>query len=341
MFLYNYWYVAAMGHELGREPLARTLLNEEIVFYRKEDGTPVALEDRCVHRAAPLSLGRLNGDSLECGYHGLAFDCDGACVEVPGQSKVPADAKIRSYPVVENAQWVWIWMGDPAEADQGTVPDYAWTMTDDWALSHDLLDMDGNYQLLVDNLMDLSHLSFLHSRTIGVDDIAQSPITTERTEDDVSVSRWIRNCELAPMFAKTTDLEAKADRWSTSRFVAPANIIIEAGIVPVGAEKDDGKGVKHWVLNFITPRTDKSTHYFWGFARNYAKDDAEAGKLVYDQLVQTFDEDVEMIEGQQRIMDARPDAPTVDINVDSGPMQTRRLMQRLYEEEQAAGRRAA
>ena len=135
VYLRNAWYVAAWDREVGRKPLARTILNEPIVLYRKADGAPAALEDRCCHRHVPLSLGTLVGDDLRCGYHGLRFDASGVCVEIPGQPKIPPGARVRSYPVVEKWNWIWIWMGEPARADVKLIPDWWWAGHPDWAFT--------------------------------------------------------------------------------------------------------------------------------------------------------------------------------------------------------------
>jgi phenylpropionate dioxygenase-like ring-hydroxylating dioxygenase large terminal subunit len=159
MFLRNSWYVAAWDREIGRPPLARMILGEPIVFYRQEDGRPVALEDCCCHRHLPLSLGRLEGDTLRCGYHGLRFDAGGRCVEIPGQAQIPPDAAIRSYPLVERLNWVWIWMGDPKRADPELIPNWWWADHPDWACAKpDMLPVACNCQLINDNLLDVTHL---------------------------------------------------------------------------------------------------------------------------------------------------------------------------------------
>src|SRR6516165_9360698 len=167
MFLRNYWYVAAYDHEIGRCPLGRIILGEPIVFYRLEDGTPVALEDRCAHRHLPLSMGTLVGDVLQCHYHGLRYDKTGTCVRVPGQDTIPRSARVKNYPVVERYHWLWIWMGDPALADPDKITDFHWFDDPNWGAKGEYLHVKGNWQLVVDNLLDLTHLAFVHGTTIG------------------------------------------------------------------------------------------------------------------------------------------------------------------------------
>src|SRR2546430_17455598 len=167
MFLRNYWYVAAYDSEITRRPFGRTILGEPIVFYRLEDGTPVALEDRCAHRHLPLSMGTLVGDTLQCLYHGLRYDRTGTCVRVPGQDTIPRSARVKSYPVVERYHWLWIWMGDPALADPGKITDFHWFDDPSWGAKGEYLHVKGKWQLVVDNLLHLHHLAFLARAPIG------------------------------------------------------------------------------------------------------------------------------------------------------------------------------
>ncbi len=169
MFLRNGWYTALWSHELKDKPVAKTLLNEKIVLFRNADGDVGALEDCCCHRAAPLSLGEISGDYLACGYHGLKFDVNGKCVEVPGQTQVPSSAKVRSYPVAEKWNVVWIWMGDPAKADPGKIPDMPWLSEPKWTATPGRLHVKSNYQFIIDNLLDFTHVAHVHKRTIAGD----------------------------------------------------------------------------------------------------------------------------------------------------------------------------
>jgi phenylpropionate dioxygenase-like ring-hydroxylating dioxygenase large terminal subunit len=183
LFLRNSWYVAAWDREVTRMPLGRLILNEPVVLYRREDGTPVALEDRCCHRQLPLSMGRLEGDELRCGYHGLKFDASGKCVEIPGQSSIPPQARVRAYPLVEKYNWVWIWMGDPERADPAVIPHWWWAEHRDWAFTRaDMVHVRCNYQLISDNVLDVTHLAYVHASSIGASSITEFPATVERQE---------------------------------------------------------------------------------------------------------------------------------------------------------------
>ncbi len=191
MFLKNHWNVAAWGEDVGRTPLDRVLLGDSVCLYRKEDGTPVALENRCPHRNLPLSEGKLIGDIVQCAYHGLEFGTDGVCTHVPGQSEVPAWARVKSYPVVERDRWLFIWMGDPAMADHDTIPDFHASLSDpDWDVVTGQAYVAAGYRLVLDNLLDLSHLAYVHTSSTGSSQVAEkADLTTEVHGDIVEITR--------------------------------------------------------------------------------------------------------------------------------------------------------
>ena len=165
MFLRNGWYAAIWSDDLKDRPVARTFLNERVVLFRNASGRVAALEDCCCHRAAPLSRGEVSGEYLACGYHGLKFDVSGQCVEVPGQRMVPRGAKVRSYPVRERWGVVWIWMGEPARADETTIPSLHWLADPKWTATPGYIHLKSNYQFLIDNLLDLTHVTYVHKNT--------------------------------------------------------------------------------------------------------------------------------------------------------------------------------
>ena len=237
MFLKNCWYVAAYDRELeDGGPLGRTLLNEPVVMFRDSAGEAIALEDRCCHRQLPLSLGQVLGDRLQCGYHGLEFDATGACVSVPGQSKVPPGATIRSYQLVEKYGFLWIWMGDAAEADKALIPNWWWVDDSGWGHNPGaFLYIQCNYELITDNLLDLSHLGYVHTKTRGNDAIVDFPVKTERTENQVRMSRWIEDKPPPPLFKTGGGFDGNVDRWQIVETEPPAHTVVYAGCGPVGA----------------------------------------------------------------------------------------------------------
>jgi phenylpropionate dioxygenase-like ring-hydroxylating dioxygenase large terminal subunit len=345
MFLRNYWYVAATDAEIGREPIGRVILGEPIVFFRSEQGTPVAFEDRCPHRHLPLSMGKLVGDDLQCRYHGLRFGTDGRCVRIPGQDHIPQAAKVRTYPVVERYHWIWIWMGDPALADPSTITDFHWLDDAGWGAKTSYLHVKANWQLVVDNLLDLTHLAFVHETTIGNLALAEhAKVNVTRAPNNVVVTRWIIDQDPPPTFKKVGGFTGNVDRWQIIDFVPPAFLRLDVGATPTGTGAPEGKrvgGINMRNLNAITPETETTSHYFWGQAHDFDVKNPETTNKIFEQIRTAFLEDVDVFSGQQRNLDLMPNPPQVDIAADAGAIQARRILTRLHGEEQAAARAAA
>ena len=344
MFIRNAWYVGAWGTEVGRQTLMRrTLLNEPVVFFRKEDGTPVALEDKCAHRHAPLSEGRLQGDAIECPYHGLQYDETGACVRIPGQSTIPPGCAVRSYPVVERYQWVWVWMGDPALADPDDIEDFHWMDHPDWRAKGELIHLEANYKLLVENLLDLSHLSFIHPTTLGTDAVAETPMKHERGDSHVTVTRWVMDSTPPPFFQKAGGFapDQKVDRWQHITWTPPAFVRLDVGAAVAGTgapEGDRSQGFTMRNLNAITPETDKTTHYFWAQAHDFRIDEPWITDLLKQNVHTAFMEDVWIIKLQQQNIDSGTSRQRIDINHDGGGLQAIRMLDALIEADNGGGK---
>ena len=220
MFLRNYWYVAALDEEVRDRPLGRTILGEPVVLFRTADGALHAFEDRCPHRQLPLSMGKIVGDALQCHYHGLRFDGSGKCVRVPGQDHIPQNARVRTYPVVERYRWIWIWMGDPALADPAQICDFHWLQDPDWGAKPSYLHVEANWQLVVDNLLDLTHLAFVHETTIGnMALVEHAAVKVQRAPNKVLVTRWIIDQPARRLSSRSASSPATwtAGRLSTTR----------------------------------------------------------------------------------------------------------------------------
>ncbi len=318
--------------------MARTILGEPVVLYRRADGTPVALEDRCCHRALPLSMGRIEGDNIVCGYHGLRFAPTGACVEVPGQSAIPPGAAVPSYPIVERWRTLWIWMGEPEAADETTVPELFWLDDPGWVPSPGYIHMNADYRLLVDNLLDLTHVTYIHKHTIAGDPSeGLVPVKTERDGNAVRVGRWMLDTPPPPMFAAAGGFTGNVDRWQLITWRPPSTVVLDIGSADTGTgapEGDRSRGISMWSTHLITPETETSTHYHWCYARNYKLDDPAMTRLLYEGGDRTFNEDVGVLEAQQRALLDNPDAPVVDINIDNAPLQVRRIVEEMLEAEQ-------
>lgn len=327
-FARNYWYLAAWADDLGDKPFARTVLGEPLVFFRRGDGSPAALADRCCHRAAPLSLGRIEGDTLVCGYHGLTFDPAGQCVRVPGQNTIPPGARVRAYPAAERWRAVWVFMGDPEKADPATIPDFHWLDSPGWVTPTGLFHLKANYQRLIDNLLDFSHLQYVHRQTIGTDSIADIPSKTRREDEAIEVNRWILDRPPPQLFARAGGFNGNVDRWMNLRHTLPSSCVFDIGCAAAGSGAVDGdrsKGIEIRSLHAITPETETTTHYFWGYARNFALERPEVTDLLRTGASATFSEDVEVLEYQQKALATSIAAPDVDINGDAAPLLARRM----------------
>jgi vanillate O-demethylase monooxygenase subunit len=337
MWLRNCWQVIAFAKEVGATPLARTVQSEPIVLFRTTAGEAVALADRCPHRFAPLSLGRVVGAEIQCGYHGLCFDRDGVCVRVPGQDTVPRQARVQKYPLVERHGFAWVWMGEVSLADPARIPDFHWMDDPAWAAVAGYHHFGAGYQLVNDNLLDLSHESFVHEETIGNESVAESPASVTLHGNTVRVHRDMRNIEAPPFYQRTTGFTGRIDRWHTNHFTPPGFHVIENGSMPADAP-DRSHALERKVLNLITPETPTSSHYFWGIVRQFRRDDRALDEVIREGIVRTFDQDKAVLEAQQRMLGPDPDnvAFPVSIRVDAGPIQGRKLIAAMIARERAA-----
>jgi vanillate O-demethylase monooxygenase subunit len=338
MFVRNAWYVAAWDHELSRSMLRRIILEEPVVLFRTTEGKPVALEDRCCHRQAPLSLGKLVGNVVTCPYHGLQYDTTGSCIKVPSQEKIPSNARIRSYPVVEKNHWVWIWTGDPAKADPALIEDFHWMDDPAWRFGGSYLHVDGNYLLVVENLLDTTHLPFLHPNTLGTDSFARSEFEVTREGDRITVSRYLMDDLPAPFHKQMGGFPdgMKVDRWQVTHYGPPSFVKLDVGSAPVGTavrQGERGKGVNMWNLNAITPETGKTAHYFFAQAYNFKLDERWVADTLRTQVHNIFLEDMAIIRAQQQNMDLGP-SPVQNLAQDKAWVAMRQIVQRLIQEEQ-------
>lgn len=331
MFLRNCWYAAAWDDEVSETPLARTILGEPVVLFRTPGGRLCALEDRCCHRALPLSMGRVEGETLQCGYHGLRFDADGRCVAVPGQTTIPPGARVRAFPLVERHGWVWIWMGEADAADPASVPDWWWMDHPEWrpvrggAPFH----VEANYLLLNDNLLDLSHVAYVHAGSIGTGNVADFPILSERGADCVRMSRMVEDSPPPPLYGRMGGFAGNVDRWQVAVSTLPAYNTVHAGCAPPGAggpAAPDGTKVEFFNLNAITPETETTTHYFYAHARSFALDDPATDESFRVDFRRVFGEDISILGAQQANIDRRPGAASIDINVDGPGLAFRRML---------------
>ena len=337
MFLKNCWYIAAESRELDGAPFGRILLNEPVVIYRRQNGTPVALEDRCCHRRVPLHKGKIVGDAVECGYHGFTFDASGACVRIPGQERVPPNLGVRAYPVCERHNYIWIWMGEKERADPALIPDFSYNDDPNWAAVGACLHVDADYLLLVENLIDLSHVAFVHASTIGSTEDTNPSLKNERGDDFVRVTREAPGIACPPSM-RSLGFAPVVDQKKIITFTPASNIWIDIptrDAVPV-AGRNEPMQRRVMILNAITPETERSCHYFWVNARDFDLDSAERSAFFLKNVTFAFNEDKDMLEAQQKNIEIDPAAPTVNVNADWGGVQATRMIERLIAAEAAA-----
>lgn len=334
MFITNAWYVAAWGNEIGRDLTQRWVTGSPIVLYRTEAGEVVALDDRCPHRRASLSKGALVGDNVQCGYHGITFDCSGSCVSIPGQDKTPASMTARRYRVVEKWQWIWIWMGDFETADESMLPtNFQYNDSPGWTATGGSLRVAANYQLLTDNLLDLTHETYVHGKTIGNSSVVETPMDYEIKGDDVHVTRIMRNTPAPPLFQRICNFEGNIDRWQLIHFQAPGHVSIDARGYHTGTEN---MALRWFSLNSITPVDERTSMYYWTITRCFDLDDEALSSLINEKILATFLEDVEVLEAQQRLIETDDRGlPEVSIRTDSGSISARRIVKRLSEQTEA------
>jgi phenylpropionate dioxygenase-like ring-hydroxylating dioxygenase large terminal subunit len=350
MFLKNCWYVAAWASEVGEGPFARTICDLPIVIFRTGGGKFVALEDRCCHRNLPLSMGRIEGEALRCGYHGLKFDGSGRCIEIPGQKQIPPAARVQSFPLVERWGMLWLWPGR-APADENLLPN--WDGLDDPRLvrsngnGEKPLSMRCNWQLNNDNLLDLSHVFYVHKSTLGAPGMENLPIKSSRSNRGVSMSRWMPGTAPIPLFTQYLGLKdgQMMDRWQGTDAELPTHCLIHAGFAPAGALAPDDMAGRDKYIRFhafitATPETAGSSFMFYVQARNFAHDNTELTHRIVNDFRTVFGEDIAVMEGQQRVNERYPEAPTVDVSWDGPPLAMRRLLAERMAAESAAEKTA-
>lgn len=342
MFPKNTWYVACTPDEIEHKPLGRTICNEKIVFFRGKGGVVAAVEDFCPHRGAALSMGYVQDGNLVCGYHGLVMGCEGKPVAMPMQ-RVGGFPCIKAYPVIERHGFIWVWPGQAEMADEALIPDLEWANSDEWAFGGGLYHVKSDYRLMIDNLMDLTHETYVHSDSIGQEEIDETPVKTVVEDGIVKTSRHMENI-IAPPFwqaamkAAGLNPEDFVDRWQVSCFHAPSHVLIDVGVALHGhggkdAPKD--KRVRATVVDFMTPETEHSHWYFWGMARNFKPEDAALTEAIRTGQGKIFSEDLAFLEAQQQNLERHPERRLLMLNIDAGGVQARRIIDKLLQQEQS------
>lgn len=327
MFLKDNWYVAAWSSEItGRGLVARRILGKPVVLFRDAGNAVTALHDQCCHRGLPLSMGTVEADGIRCGYHGMKYDRRGVCIEVPSQAAIPSKACVKSWPVVEQHGLVWMWGGDGAA--EGAPPDYPWH--GEWLWKGGLFHYEANHELINDNLLDLSHLGYVHVHTIGGDPQSHmgAEMRTVRGEGTVGVERYMRGVSPPPTHVRINQFRGEVDRWQRVQFV-PGLITIYSGSVPAGTLRPEGDqvgGFQQRVFNAITPETEDTSHYFWSISHAPVPGNPGMTDTLHADTVATFEEDRVVVNAQYARMREDPAQKWVDLRIDSGAIQARRIL---------------
>jgi vanillate O-demethylase monooxygenase subunit len=325
-----HWYVIASSDEVGPSLLPRTVAGEHLVLFRTEAGEAVAMADRCSHRRYPLSAGELIGDEIQCGYHGLRFDSCGTCTWAPGQDRIPSRANVTARPLVEKAPWVFVWMGDPGEPDHTSVPDVPWFGDERWATVNGMEPLDAPYGLLIDNLLDLSHETFLHAGYIGTPEVAETPIETnvDDYEEIIYVSRHMAGVECPPFYRESTGLETPIDRWQDIEYHPPGFYLLHVRVAPAGVapDGDDEQAAHVKVLYAITPVDDDATLDFWAVARDFAIGDPDVDAFIHRMNRDVVLQDVVCLNLIHERSHTELDDAEVSFKIDTGGLAGRRML---------------
>ncbi|MEH6609262.1 MAG: aromatic ring-hydroxylating dioxygenase subunit alpha [Halioglobus sp.] len=342
-FLMDCWYVAAWDYELiDAKLLARTILNKPVVLYRGDSGKVNALDDRCAHRAAKLSNGRVEGDCVRCLYHGLKFDETGQCVQIPGQDEIPKKLTVTAYPIVERDQLVWIWLGDPDKADPELILDFPYLREPGWRGLPGYMHYDSNYLLIVDNLADFSHLAFVHTGSLGGSEeyaFTTKPASVERLAWGFRVERWHMDADPPPYHQRVVRNKDKVDRKNVGTMHVPGVFFLETVFSPAGSGAQNGNlenAKQYRNCQFFTPETERTTHFFWNYLHNYQLDDPNIALSLRESMVEGFLEDKVIIEDQQLMLDRDPQFKMGGIQADAALAHFRRVLEQRIDAEGAS-----
>lgn len=338
MYLRNCWYVAGWSKDYTNSLKAQKLLGENIVFYRRSDGNPTALEDACPHRKLPLSMGAIENDHVVCGYHGLTFDCTGACIDSPTQrGMTPRRAVVRSYPVVDRYRLLWIWMGDPEKANADEIFEIENFENPEWGYTDGgMLPIECNYLWVVDNLLDPSHVAWVHVTSFAGSGTDDQPLDMEKTDCGVIVSRWIYDQPASPYYKDLVKFAGNCDRKQHYEMCFPAIALNKSIYTPVGTGGPEKPEVAETYVNisynFMTPVDENNTQYIWFQHRNTDPDDKQVSETMNAGAIMAFNEDKEILEAVQKGMDAMV-TPNIDLGLDLGAKTFRASLQRLIDVE--------
>lgn len=338
-WLRNCWYMAGWSDEVGDTGLSRRIIDQPIFLYRLEDGGIAALLDRCPHRFAPLSLGTREGDNVVCGYHGLTFSPQGRCVRNPFAERIPAGAEVPRFAAVERHGIVWLWGGTAEDADPSRIPDFSFAAeTPHSRTLRGCMPMRANYEYGTDNLLDLSHIEFVHKRSLGGDGVIFVGEHSVDVEGETLHSNWLARGIPPPSVAYGRyPPDAKVDHWLDMRWDAPASMRLQIGACPHGEPREAGFELPQ--AHILTPASEHETHYFWASTRYDNLDSAEVDAALRKLLVGAFEQEdkpiIEAAYANVRGKDFWAERP-VSLGVDQGGARARRMLQSRIRNEQTS-----
>ena len=331
------WYVAGWSSEFNQALKPLVMLEQALVAYRQADGALAVLEDRCPHRQLPLSKGQIVDNNIRCGYHGMTFDSTGQCVRIPGQENIPSTAYVRSYPVHEKNDIVFVWMGSPEKANIDDIFDLPQFSSDQWhAHQGDALHLKAHYLNVAENLVDPAHVSFVHPTTLGNAASEDVPVHVDVDSDVLVAWRWIRDAPPVGFFQKFGGFDGHVDRWHYYYLHLPCTAVIDFGSAAVSAgleESERDKGVRIFALHFLTPVNKHYTIDRWMHLRNAAIGDEQASEQMDAMFRIAFNEDKEILEAIDEAEQAPQTRKPIRLGIDKGPLVYRRRIQALIDQE--------
>ena len=337
MYLRNSWYVAALSSDIEANLTARRILGENMVLYRTVAGEPVALDDSCPHRRLPLSKGRLLNDNIECGYHGLQFNRSGQCVAAPTQNRIPPSANVRSYPVVDRWGLVWIWMGDAELSDDRLIINIENFENPDWKITTgDALTCACNYQYLTDNLLDPSHVAWVHRTSFAAPGTDNTSLEITETDNGLIVHRWIYDDKPPPFYVPLVRFEGNCDRLQYYEAQYPCTAINKSVFFPAGQGGPDSPiDELTYVMisyHFMTPIDTNNTRYHWLQHRNTDPDNEEVTAMIASGAKAAFLEDRDVLESVHTGI-ANETTRHINLGLDAGSLHFRRRLEKMIVQE--------
>ena len=340
-FMRNGWYVACWESDLQDRPLERSIAGEPVAVFRGAGGKVGALRDRCPHRGVPLSMGKIVDGHLQCAYHGLRFDCSGACVHNPHTAGGRPE-RLRAASFAAHAAYgiVWVWMGDPEMADTALIPDYSWFAPDNpkYAVVRGSVLVKADYRLVMDNLLDLSHAEYLHANTVGTAGSSGSVKSSVLAgEGCVTVLRKVLNLTPSPVWRNVWKHSERIDQESNMSWRAPCNLLLDLAVMAPDQPRRPGGHLPS--AHLLTPETADSTRYHFAFARDFLIDDQDYSERLIALGAKAFnEEDRPVIEAaHQRIAAAGDTFKFAEFTIgDGGARQARQMLDNLIAAERAA-----